>query len=114
MSNIWTMFKFTLSHLCLLAFAFADNRPNIVIMLADDMGYNDIGFLGSDIYTPELNRLANESIRLNNHYVQFLCSPSRAALLTGRYPVRISLDISKVTFPFHIIIIVSKGYIFIT
>ena len=67
--------------------AIGDNRPNIVFMLADDMGSNDVGFLGSEIYTPSLNRLVNDSVLLRNHYAQYYCSPSRGALFTGRYPV---------------------------
>jgi arylsulfatase A len=67
----------------------AQRPPNIVIILADDMGYGDIGAFGSpNIKTPRLDRMVAEGQKWTNFYVQPLCSPSRAALLTGRLPIR--------------------------
>jgi uncharacterized sulfatase len=68
----------------------APPRPNIVVILADDLGYGDLGVQGSGaIATPHLDRLAAEGIRLTQFYASApLCSPSRAGLLTGRYPLR--------------------------
>ena len=61
-------------------------RPNIVYFLVDDLGYADVGFMGSkDVRTPNIDRLAKEGVVLNSFYVQPVCSPTRAALLTGRY-----------------------------
>ncbi|GEM34956.1 arylsulfatase [Nocardia neocaledoniensis NBRC 108232] len=57
--------------------------PNIVVVLVDDMGYSDIGPFGSEIETPTLDRLAANGVRLSNYHTTPLCSPSRAALLTG-------------------------------
>ena len=62
-------------------------KPNIVYILADDMGYADAGFNGgTDIKTPHLDQLAREGAILKSFYAQPVCSPTRAALLTGRYP----------------------------
>jgi len=61
-------------------------KPNIVIILADDQGYEDSGFMGSkEIVTPNLDKLAHEGMILKSFYVQPVCSPSRAALMSGRY-----------------------------
>lgn len=63
--------------------------PNVIVILADDLGYGDLGCYGSSIPTPYLNRMAQEGVRLKHFYsASPVCSPSRAALLTGRYPVR--------------------------
>ena len=63
--------------------------PNIVLVVSDDQGYADLGFLGTHILTPNLDRLAAEGVRLTNFYVSWpACTPSRASLLTGRYPQR--------------------------
>lgn len=61
-------------------------RPNIVLVLADDMGFSDIGSFGGEIDTPNLDKLADEGLRFSSFYNSARCSPTRAALLTGRYP----------------------------
>jgi arylsulfatase A-like enzyme len=67
----------------------AAKPPNIVIILADDLGYGDVGCFGSDLPTPNLDRMAADGVRLERFYsASPVCSPSRAALLTGRYAVR--------------------------
>lgn len=64
-------------------------QPNILYILADDMGYEDAGFMGSkEIRTPELDKLAHAGTILASYYVQPVCSPTRATLMTGRYPTR--------------------------
>jgi len=64
-------------------------KPNIVLIVSDDQGYNDLGVLGDHIITPSLDRLAREGVRLTDFYVAWpACTPSRGAFLTGRYPQR--------------------------
>jgi arylsulfatase A-like enzyme len=71
------------------AAAAAPAKPNILYILADDMGYADAGFMGcQDIQTPHLDKLARGGAILKSFYVQPVCSPTRAALMTGRYAVR--------------------------
>lgn len=62
------------------------SQPNIILILADDMGYSDLGCFGAEIHTPNLDRLAFEGVRLSSFYNNARCCPSRAALLTGLYP----------------------------
>ena len=64
-----------------------DTRPNILVFLSDDMGWAQPGFNGgTEVGTPNLDRIANEGVKLTQFYVQPRCSPTRASLLTGRYP----------------------------
>jgi arylsulfatase len=72
--------------------------PNIVLLLCDDLGYGDLGVYGSKIRTPSFDRLASEGVRFTNFSsADPVCSPSRAALLTGRYPTRVGVP--RVLFP---------------
>jgi arylsulfatase A-like enzyme len=71
----------------------ASNKPNIVHIVADDLGWKDVGFNGSaDIRTPNIDKLAASGAKLSQFYVQPLCTPTRAALMTGRYPFRYGLQ----------------------
>ncbi|HBN75302.1 MAG TPA: arylsulfatase, partial [Planctomycetaceae bacterium] len=63
----------------------ADERPNIVIIMVDDMGFSDVGCYGSEISTPNLDRLAENGLRFTQFYNTGRCCPTRAALLTGLY-----------------------------
>jgi len=67
-------------------------RPNIIYILADDLGWKDVGFHGSDIQTPNIDKLAAAGARLEQYYVEPMCTPTRAALMTGRYPLRYGLQ----------------------
>jgi arylsulfatase A-like enzyme len=66
--------------------------PNIVYVIADDLGWKDVGFRGSDIRTPNLDKLAKGGVIFEQFYAQPMCTPSRAALMTGRYPHRYGLQ----------------------
>ena len=57
--------------------------PNVIVMLCDDLGFADLGAFGSEIDTPNLDRLAGEGLRYTNFHVNPMCSPTRASLLTG-------------------------------
>ncbi len=95
----------------LLAFSvFGAERPNIVIIVADDLGWRDVSYHGGEIRTPHIDRFASDGVRLERFYVAPVCSPTRAGLMTGRYPIRFGamravyppwreggLDISEVT-----------------
>ncbi len=71
--------------------ALGSSRPNIIIMVADDLGWADVGFHGGDIDTPSLDRLAAEGVELTRFYTTPICSPTRAALMTGRDPMRLGV-----------------------
>jgi arylsulfatase A-like enzyme len=75
------------------ALARAAEKPDIVFILSDDQGSYDVGWRGGGIKTPNLDKLARAGARLENFYVQPLCSPTRAALMTGRYPMRYGLQL---------------------
>ncbi|MBT7623633.1 MAG: arylsulfatase [Flavobacteriaceae bacterium] len=65
------------------------DRPNVILIITDDQGFGDIGYNGNTkINTPNLDNLANESIRFNNFYVSPVCAPTRSSLMTGRYSLR--------------------------
>jgi len=78
--------------LCLLNIkADAIFKPNIIFILADDLGYNEMGFMNHTrgLLTPNLDGLASDGVILNNYYVQPICSPTRSALMTGKSPMRL-------------------------
>lgn len=81
---------------CALAastFAAGARPPNVVIFLSDDMAWGQLGYQGGkDIPTPNIDRIAREGVQLTQFYVQSVCSPTRAALLTGRYPFRNGME----------------------
>eukprot|EP00070_Physeter_catodon_P041924 XP_028348818.1 arylsulfatase B isoform X3 [Physeter catodon] len=70
----------------------AGRPPHLVFVLADDLGWNDVGFHGSEIRTPHLDALAAAGVLLDNYYTQPLCTPSRSQLLTGRYQIHTGLQ----------------------
>lgn len=80
--------------------SYAAERPNMVVIVADDLGNADLGYRGSDISTPNIDALAKSGVRLEDFYGMPVCTPARAALMTGRYPMRQGLQ-TLVIFPSH-------------
>ena len=70
------------------AAARASSPPHIVFILIDDLGSNDLGFIGHQIKTPVIDSLAKDGLFFSQYYVQSTCSPTRSAIMTGRYPLR--------------------------
>lgn len=70
-----------------------DERPNIIIIMTDDMGYSDLGAYGGEIQTPNLDALAKGGIKMRNFYNNARCCPTRASLLTGQYPHRVGMGL---------------------
>ena len=69
----------------------SDTPPNVIILLADDLGWADVGYHGSDIKTPNIDRLAKEGMRLERFYATPICTPTRSSLMTGRDPIKLGL-----------------------
>ncbi len=69
-----------------------DSKPNILFIFADDYGFNDVGYHGSEMKTPVLDKLANEGVILEKYYVQPICTPTRSTMLTGRYQIHTGLQ----------------------
>ena len=75
-------------------------KPNIIFIMADDLGNADLGYRGGQIQSPNIDKIAKEGVRLEGFYGQQVCTPARAALMTGRYPMRYGLQ-TLVIFPSH-------------
>nr|XP_027225964.1 arylsulfatase B-like [Penaeus vannamei] len=71
------------------ASAAADSAPNIVFILADDLGWNDVSWHNDQVVSPNMQQLVDTGVQLEQSYVQPLCTPSRSAFLTGLYPFRL-------------------------
>jgi arylsulfatase A-like enzyme len=74
----------------------ASSRPNVVIIVADDLGWADVGYHGAPIATPSIDRLAREGLQLGRFYTAPVCTPTRAMLMTGRDPIRMGLAYEQI------------------
>lgn len=70
--------------------------PHFIYILADDVGFDDLGYRGGKVLTPNIDRLAAEGARLEHFYTQPMCTPTRASLMTGRYPFRYGLQVGVI------------------
>jgi len=87
------LFALTISYSLQGADSNRSDKPNIILIFVDDQGYQDLGCFGSpNIKTPNIDRMAEEGMRFTNFYAQTVCGPSRAALLTGSYPLRVATE----------------------
>jgi arylsulfatase A-like enzyme len=82
--------------LTLSSFAQDVKRPHIVLIVADDLGWNAVGYHGGFVKTPNIDRIAKQGVELDRFYVSPMCSPTRAGLMTGRYPMRFGMARSVV------------------
>merc|ERR1712137_56534 len=76
----------------LIVLVSCQDKPNIIVILADDLGFEDIGYTNPDVLTPNIDELARDGVILQRNYVQQVCTPSRAALMTGMYPYKLGLQ----------------------
>ena len=79
----------------------APARPHIVVIMADDLGWNDLGLRDSEMHTPHLDQMASEGVNMSSSYMMQVCTPSRAAFLTGVYPFRMGLQHFVITGPMN-------------
>ena len=82
--------------LLLLIANVANARPHVLLIVADDLGWQDVGYHGSEIQTPNIDALAKAGIQLDRFYVQPVCSPTRGALLAGKFPFHLGLQVDVI------------------
>ena len=98
--------SFLLSTLCCSLVAAQNEKPNFIVVMADDLGFGDLGIYGSTLIdTPNLDRMAREGIYFDSFYASAnVCTASRGGLLTGRYPIRLNLvdDVARPSNTIHL------------
>ncbi|XP_068693731.1 leucine-rich repeat-containing protein 61-like isoform X2 [Montipora foliosa] len=89
----WLLYSFIVAlYLTVTKADRATKPPHILFVLADDLGWSDVGFHGSKLQTPNIDKLASNGVILDNYYVLPICSPTRSALLTGMYPIHTGMQ----------------------
>ena len=94
--GLTALISILLISLALPASAKSKDLPNVIIMLADDLGWADVGYHGGDIETPAIDRLAEEGVRLEKFYATPICSPTRAALMTAKDPIKLGIAYDQI------------------
>jgi len=92
------LFKFLFVFSVVLGCNSNNSRPNVIFILVDDLGWNDLGYSGSAFYeTPNIDKLSKESFQFTNAYAASpVCSPTRASIMTGKYPTRFGYEFTPV------------------
>ncbi|MBB3206145.1 arylsulfatase A-like enzyme [Rhodopirellula rubra] len=91
-SLLFRLFTLAIACMSMLSQNYIDAQtPNIVVIMADDLGWNSVGWHTSDVSTPNLDQLCRDGVEFDNFYVSPMCSPTRAGFMTGRYPIRFGL-----------------------
>lgn len=80
-------FKYLLVSFASILLQVRAKQLHILLIVVDDLGWSDVGFHGAKFKTPNMDKLAYDGVILDNYYVQPICSPTRSALMTGRYPI---------------------------
>ncbi|BFZ20541.1 hypothetical protein BsWGS_23580 [Bradybaena similaris] len=89
---LWVLWSLTFLAVLQMARSSRNLQPNIVFIMVDDLGYNDVGYHRSHIRTPEIDRLSRQGVRLENYYVQPICTPTRSVFMSGRYQIHTGLQ----------------------
>ncbi|MCO8123493.1 sulfatase-like hydrolase/transferase [Stieleria sp. TO1_6] len=89
--TLWLLFSSFIHSVQAAESGSRNQPPNVVVILADDLGWNSVGYHDDEFKTPHINSIAADGIELNRFYVAPMCSPTRAGLMTGRYPIRFGL-----------------------
>ena len=94
-SNYFLILALLFSSFSLFVLKVHGDPPHILLIVLDDLGWSDVGFHGSTINTPNMDKLASEGVILDNYYVQPICSPTRGALFSGMYPIHTGKNASR-------------------
>ncbi|XP_002127641.2 arylsulfatase B-like [Ciona intestinalis] len=99
MKSAWPSYMLCFLVFVQVLYVSGHQKPNILLIVADDLGFNDVGYHNPDIFTPNIDKLAKDGVILESYYVQPVCTPSRSQLMTGRYQIHTGLQHSVIFAP---------------